>query len=251
MYEGSASPASSLDPRFKVLAGLVVGIAVVVAHDAPQFVAIASLVVAMAILARLPALVLWSNLRPIFLFLIFAAALFALTTPGRGWDIGPGHVSVSGLLLAARLSTQLVLLIMTTSLVTFTTSPFSIAHALRRLLRPLGLVRIPVEDMTTMLTIAITFLPVMSQEADRYLTARVARGAGERRFGMWSMLGDMLVPMIQNNLQRGDELTLALETRLYGYGKRTHRLDEERVGWPSIAMLIIVCAWTLLSLVFL
>jgi energy-coupling factor transport system permease protein len=250
-YEGSSSPAASLDARFKVTAALAAGIAVLIAHSPGQFAGLLVLVLAGAIAARIPAKTLWASVRPVFLFMLIGGALISLETAGPGWTLGLAHVSRSGVELAARLSIQLVLLLAITTTVTYTTPPLSIANALRRLFGFLRYARVPVEDMTTMLTIAITFIPLMSQEVDRYLTARAARGASVRRLGVWSILGDMLVPLIQANLQRGDELALALDTRLYGYGKRTHRTDDDKIDKRSLGLIIIVLVWIVATLLLL
>lgn len=242
-YEGAFSPGAQLDARVKVTAGLVGGIGVVVAHDVYQFISLGILIGLAVMGTRIDPAVLWASIRPVFLFLIIGGVLIALTTTGAGWTLGPAHVSRAGLELAARLSVQLFFLISITTLVTYTTPPLSIASALRRLFGFLRFVKVPVEDMTTMLTIAITFVPIMSREVDRYLTARAARGANVRRLGLWSMLGDMLVPLIQANLQRGEELALALDTRLYGYARRTHRSDQDGVDRASVAVILAVVIW--------
>jgi energy-coupling factor transport system permease protein len=241
-YEGASSPAAALDARFKVTTGLAAGIGILVAHDAWQFVALALLIASYIGAARVPPATLWGSLKPVFLFMIVGGGLIALETKGPGWSLGFAHVSRAGLELAGRLSVQLTLLLAVTTTVTYTTPPLAIAGALRRLFGFLRYVKVPVEDMTTMLTIAITFIPLMSREVDRYLTARAARGANPHRLGIWSMLGDMLVPLLQANLQRGEELALALDTRLYGYGKRTHRYDDDAIDPRSIVVLLIAVA---------
>lgn len=252
-YEGAASPGAALDPRLKILGAFVFVVGVLLGRDALQFAVLGLLIAAALAGARVPVLLIWTNLRPIIAFLLLGATLTALTTPGRGWTFGPAHVSEAGLTFASRLSVQLVLLLAATTVVTYTTAPFAIANALRQLLGFLERVRIPIEDMTTMLTVAITFVPIMSREIDRYLMARAARG-GQRglrhQLGLWSVLGDMVVPLIESNLRRGDELAMALDTRLYGYARRTHRGDTD-IEPRSVLALFGVGAVIALTLTFL
>jgi energy-coupling factor transport system permease protein len=247
-YEGAESPAARLDARLKILAATAAAIGVLIASDAKQFAALIALISIAALATRIPLRQLWTNLRPVLAFVLIGGVLIAFTTPGKGWSVGAIHVSAAGLATAGRLSTQLILLLAVTTLVTYTTPPLAIAGALRRLLGFLRYVKVPVEDMTTMLTIAITFVPIMSREVDRYLTARAARGASVRRLGLFAMLGDLLLPLIKANLQRGEELSLALETRLYGYGRRTHRSDKARVDPRSAALMAAAMLWIALSL---
>lgn len=250
-YEGSSSPASGLDARFKVCAAFITAVGIVGVQAPLQFAGLTLLVGAFLAASRVPPPTIWSNLKPVILFVVIGGGLIALETRGRGWSIGFAHVSRAGLMLAGRLSVQLVLLLALTTVVTYTTSPLAIANALRRLFGFLRFVKVPVEDITTMLTLAITFIPLMSQEVDRNLTARAARGANPRRLGVWTMLGDMLVPLIQANLQRGEELALALDTRLYGYGRRTHRDDTDRVSVASWALVASTLIWVAAAFVFL
>lgn len=250
-YEGSESPAAHLDARLKILAAVAGAVGVLIANDVKQFASLVVLVAAAAIASRIPVRLLWTNLRPVLAFVIIGGVLIVLTTPGKGWHLGNIHVSTAGLALAGRLSAQLILLLSITTLVTYTTPPLAIAGALRRLLGFLRYLKVPIEDMTTMLTIAITFVPIMSHEVDRYLTARAARGASVRRLGLFSMLGDLLLPLIRANLQRGEELSLALETRLYGYGKRTHRSDEDKIDVVSAALTAVAAFWIATSLLLL
>jgi len=242
-YEGSDSPAARLDARMKLLTAFVAVCGILIIHDWRQFAMIAALVIILVLGARIPARTVWSNLKPVLLFIVIGGSLVALETPGKGWSGGFVHASRMGLILAGRLSLQLMLLLLVTTVVTYTTSPLSIANALRRLFGFLRLVRVPVEDMTTMLTLAITFIPLMTQEVDRHLTARAARGANPRRFGIWTVLSDMLLPLMLANLQRGEELALALDTRLYGYGPRTHRTDELAAGTASVALVLLALVW--------
>lgn len=244
--QGGNSRGSGLDPRFKLGAAVIVGVEVLLARNAAQFLAIAALVLVCATAARVPPSLLWSAEKPVLLFTVVGGGLIAFETPGKGWSLSFAHVSAAGLELGGRLAVQLLLLVAITTVLTYTTTPLAIANALRRLLGFLRHVRVPVEDMTTMLTIAITFLPLMTREVDRYLTARAARGANSSRLGVWSMLGDMLVPLMQTNLQRGEELALALDARLYGFGNRTYWHDQER---PNLASFVLVCAVTVVGVV--
>ncbi|HZT96803.1 MAG TPA: energy-coupling factor transporter transmembrane component T [Chloroflexota bacterium] len=250
-YEGAGTPGASVDARAKLIVAMAGTVAVVLATDPWQLLSLTGLVAAGILLSRLPPATLWRNLRAILIFAVIGGAVLVLTTGGRSWILGPFHVSQGGLALAARVTVQLLLLLLITTLVTFTTSPFDIAAGLRRLLGFLRHLRIPIEDMTTMLTIAITFVPIMTQEVDRFLTARAARGVGMRRLGMATVMGDLLAPLIESNLQRGEELALALDTRLYGYGPRTHRHDRVRLDGFSAVLILVVLVWAGLSLALL
>mgnify|MGYP004705433013 CR=1 FL=1 len=51
------------------------------------------------------------------------------------------------------------------------------SDAMASLMRPLRLVRVPVDDVAMMLSIALRFVPTTAEEAEKVVVAQTARGA--------------------------------------------------------------------------
>ena len=142
--------------------------------------------------------------------------------------VGPVAVVGPGLLRGLFFGFRILLLVMTTSLVTLTTSPVALTDALSSIMRPLRVVRVPVDDVATMLSIALRFVPTTAEEAERIVVAQSARGA---RFDEGGLLArarawvPVLVPLFVKLFRRADSLALAMESRCYSGSGRT-RLHE-------------------------
>ena len=82
-----------------------------------------------------------------------------------------------GLARGAFFAARILLLVLGTSLVTLTTSPVALTDGLASIMRPLGYLRFPVDDVAMMLSIALRFVPTTAEEAERIVVAQTARGA--------------------------------------------------------------------------
>ena len=72
---------------------------------------------------------------------------------------------------------RIVMLIMGTFLLTYTTSPISLTDGLESLLSPLKKLRLPVHELAMMMSIALRFIPTLIEETDKIMSAQKARGA--------------------------------------------------------------------------
>ena len=120
---------------------------------------------------------------------------------------------------------RIVLLVGATSLLTFTTSVVAISDALILLMRPLVKFKVPTEDIATMFSIALRFIPITAEEADKIVVAQSARGAvfdkggPLKRAKAWV---PVMIPLFVSLFRRADELACAMETRCYAGQGRTH-----------------------------
>lgn len=72
---------------------------------------------------------------------------------------------------------RIMALIISSSLLTYTTTPTNLTDGLERLLSPLRYLRVPVHDIAMMMTIALRFIPTLIDEVGRIMNAQKARGA--------------------------------------------------------------------------
>ncbi|MDR1507668.1 MAG: ATP-binding cassette domain-containing protein [Treponema sp.] len=79
------------------------------------------------------------------------------------------------------------------------------------LFRPLGF---PSGDVSLGVGIAMRFVPVLEEEAERIVTAQLSRGGKKSRVGM---MASIIVPLFLRSLERMEKLTVAVVLRLYGY----------------------------------
>jgi energy-coupling factor transport system permease protein len=244
-YVPGDSAVHRLDPRAKL--GLTVAFTVLLfAAQGWRGLATAGMVAALAVaISRVPFKLAARGLVPVFWLLMFTLVANSLV-----WGSGPtgvvvrlGSLGVSGPGFArgAFFAVRIVLLVLGTSLVTLTTSPVALTDALSQLMRPLRHVRVPVDDVAMMFSIALRFIPTTAEEADKIVIAQTARGARFdeggliRRAKAWV---PVLVPLFVNLFKRADDLAIAMESRCYTGVGRT-RLHERRMHAADWATLIV------------
>ena len=144
-------------------------------------------------------------------------------TPGDYlWQFGFLHISRQGLFMAARMVLRIMLLIMGTFLLTYTTSPIRLTDGLERLLGGLKRLHVPVHELAMMMSIALRFIPTLIEETDKIMSAQKARGADFESgniFQRAKALVPILVPLFISAFRRADELATAMECRCYHGGE--------------------------------
>ncbi len=136
-----------------------------------------------------------------------------------------------GLERSVQMILRIVLLITGTFLLTYTTSPIALTDGLEMLLGPLKKIKVPVHEMTIMMSMALRFIPTLIEETDKIMSAQKARGAdfetGKLTERAKALL-PILVPLFVSAFRRADELAIAMESRCYHGGEGRTRMKVLR-----------------------
>ena len=219
-YFPGNTPAHKLDPRTKIL---LVVLYITALFTAGSFLAYGLMALVLAVCVRISKVglkALVKGLKPVLFIIIFTGALNLFFTPGEGilWAWGPFHVTETGLRNAAFMVLRIMLLIMGTFLMTYTTSPISLTDGLERLLGGLKRFHVPVHELTMIMSIALRFIPTLIEETDKIMSAQKARGADFETGSLFQRakaLVPILVPLFISAFRRADELAVAMECRCY------------------------------------
>jgi energy-coupling factor transport system permease protein len=142
------------------------------------------------------------------------------------WKITVYYEGVmNALFIAARI---IVLIIGTSIFMTYTTSPIELTDALESLMYPFKLVKLPVHEFAMMITIALRFIPTLTEETNKIMAAQKARGADFTSgsiFKRAKALIPVLVPLFVSAFRRADDLATAMECRCYHGGEGRTRLN--------------------------
>jgi energy-coupling factor transport system permease protein len=142
---------------------------------------------------------------------------------------------------------RIMLLIMGTFLLTYTTSPINLTDGLERLLNPLKRLRVPVHELAMMMSIALRFIPTLIEETNKIMAAQKARGADFESGGLIQKARAMiplLVPLFISAFRRADELAVAMECRCYHGGEGRTKLHVLRFEARDAVALTAGCAIT-------
>lgn len=243
-----------LDPRAKLILMVLYIAAVFMAKNQWSFIAIIISAIALVIISKIPPKTVLKSMKPLIFVLAFTTFFNLFWTEGKILLIHIGFVKVylEGVFYALMIIIRITaLLVGTTILLTYTTSPIMLTDGLEQLLSPLRKVGLPVHEFSMMMTIALRFIPTLIEETDKIISAQKARGAD---FASGSLakraktLIPILIPLFISAFRRADELATAMECRCYqgGDGRtkmkllRYRRWDFEAFG-VGILVLAAVC----------
>ena len=242
--------AHKLDPRTKILLVVFYIIALFCAKSILTY-ALMALVLAVCVhVSKVGVKALVRGLKPVLFIIVFTGILNLFFTPGN-WNLvefGPLHISDLGLRNAIFMVLRVMLLIMGTFLMTYTTSPISLTDGLERLLNGLKRFRVPVHELAMMMSIALRFIPTLIEETDKIMSAQKARGADFESGNLMQKakaLIPILVPLFISAFRRADELATAMECRCYHGGEgrtKLHVLQYARRDYIALTLGVLVCA---------
>ena len=149
-----------------------------------------------------------------------------------------------------------MMLICGTLLLTYTTSPLALTDGLELLLNPLKKLRVPVHEMSMIMSMALRFIPTLIEETDKIMSAQKARGAdfetGKLTQRAKALL-PLLVPLFVSSFRRADELAVAMESRCYHGGEGRTRMKQLRMhrrDWLALLLGALVLAATIVMNVY-
>ena len=219
-----------LDPRTKIVAVVVLSVAIFLPKAWPGYVVSTAFCLLAVSLAQVPIKFILRGLKPILIFLAITVLFNAFLTPGEPlFKVWRWDVTREGLVLSAVAAVRLVLLVITASLLTLTTSPIRLTDGFERLLRPLSPLGVPAHELALMMTIALRFIPTLTEEADRIMRAQAARGADYQSGNLVNRIRALipvLVPLFVAAFRRADELATAMEARGYRGGQGRTKMKE-------------------------
>jgi energy-coupling factor transport system permease protein len=142
---------------------------------------------------------------------------------------------------------RITLLIVGTFLLTYTTSPMALTDGLELLLKPLNRLKVPVHEITLMMSMALRFIPTLIEETDKIMSAQKARGADFETGNLIERakaLLPILVPLFVSAFRRADELAVAMESRCYHGGEGRTRMKQLRFCTRDFIALILGAVFT-------
>jgi energy-coupling factor transport system permease protein len=224
-----------MDPRMKIVLTFAYMVVLFVAFNAFGLALAGLFMVGVIFLAHIPARMVFRGVRPIVPIVIITTVINAFYASGHPIFTLFGFMTVTweGLELALFMSVRIVFLIVGTSMMTYTTSPIALTDGLEILMGPLKKIRVPVHELSMMMTIALRFIPTLVEETDKIISAQKARGAdfetGNLMRRMKALL-PIMIPLFVSAFRRAEELALAMDCRCYRGGEGRTRLRILRLS---------------------
>ncbi|HIX53061.1 MAG TPA: energy-coupling factor transporter transmembrane protein EcfT [Candidatus Lachnoclostridium stercoripullorum] len=227
-----------LDPRTKLL-GTLLFIISLFCMDSAWGYGLAALFLAVTIrLSKVPLKFMVRGLKAVLVLLLISVSFNLFLTPGREiFRLGFLKITWEGLRTAVFMAVRLIFLVLGSSVMTLTTTPNELTDGLEKGLGFLKKVGVPVHEVAMMMSIALRFIPILIEEADKIMKAQMARGADFESGNIVQRAKSMvplLVPLFISAFRRATDLAMAMEARCYRGGEgrtkmkplRYHRRDR-------------------------
>lgn len=249
-----------MDPRMKIILTVFYIVLLFCVRNFWGFLVMGILMAAIVLISKIPLKIVIKSIKPL-LFIIFFTAVFNIFY-GEGPSVFPevtwlGWLTFDGLKRAAFMIVRIILLIVGTSFMTYTTSPVMLTDAIEKLLKPLRILRVPVHELAMMMTIAMRFIPTLVDETEKIINAQKARGADFETGNIVrraKALIPILIPLIVSAFRRAEELADAMECRCYNGESGRTRYKEYKLSFRDylsfVIFIVITAAIILLNIYF-
>lgn len=218
-YYQTESVIHRLDPRVKLMGTLVFIISIFLGKSVWLYLAAACALAAVIKLSRVPLSFILKGLKAVVILIVLSAAFNLFLTDGKVlvhfWIF---TITWEGLYQAVFMVVRLIFLIMGSSLMTLTTTPNNLTDGLEKGLGFLKRIKVPVHEISMMMSIALRFIPILIEETDKIMKAQLARGADFENGNILKRAKAMipvLVPLFISAFRRANELAMAMEARCY------------------------------------
>ena len=228
-YYAVDSPLHRLDPRIKIIIAVLYIVIVFLCSNIVSLALLMLSALAIVLLSKVPLKIVIKSLKPILFIIIFTAVINIFLGSGEPLvQLGFIKIYKDGLITALRVTIRItVLIIGTSSLLTYTTTPIALTDGIERLLSPLKVIGLPVHDFAMIMTIALRFIPTLMEEADKIMSAQKARGADFSNGNLLQKakaLIPILIPLFSSSIRHALDLATAMECRCYKGGEGRTRM---------------------------
>lgn len=231
-YYESRSPVHRTDPRVKIVLLILFIVFIFLAKNAAALAFAAASVAGVLLATKVPFRLYLKNMKAIWPVLLFTAVINLFYGEGETllavWRL---TVTTGGVYRAVFMAVRIVLLICISGALTYTTTPNDLTDAIESLLSPLKYVGLKsaVHTLAMMMTIALRFIPTLTEEAEKIMNAQKARGAdlenGSLKDRVKALI-PILIPLLISAVRRAYELAEAMECRCYSGGEGRTRMKQ-------------------------
>jgi energy-coupling factor transport system permease protein len=136
---------------------------------------------------------------------------------------------------------RIVVIIMLTSLLTFTTMTTDINDGLEGILFPLKWVKVPVDVLTMMVSLTLRYIPTLLIETDKIMKAQASRGVDFKEASIKDKVTQvisLLIPVFVISFKRAEDLANAMEVRGYVIGQKRTKIDILKIKTTDFIAMI-------------
>lgn len=252
---GQYYPADSivhrLDPRVKLFATILFIISLFVVKSFVGYIVATLYLASVIIMSKVPFTYILKGLKMIILLLLLSVSFNLFLTKGEEVLVSFWVFTITkeGVKVAAFLAVRLIYVIIGSSVMTLTTTPNDLTSGMEKALNPLNKIKLPIHEISMMMSIALRFIPILIEETDKIMKAQIARGADFESgniFKRAKSLIPILIPLFISSFRRATDLAVAMESRCYHGGEGRTKMKPLRYSKGDLAAYLVNIFYILL-----
>ena len=172
------SPIHRLDARTKLILCIWYVISVFFANHLWPAIWISFVLLITLIISRVPLRMYWTGIKPFLIVILITVCLQVLFSSGGQmyWHYGWISITSDGIKNAFLIFYRFTVIITASTILTVTTPTLQLAGAFSWLIFPLKWLRVPVDKISLMLSIALRFVPTIMADIKIIMNAQRSRG---------------------------------------------------------------------------
>lgn len=246
-YYPSDSFLHRLDPRFKIVLTIILVVIIFVCNSVLSLLFAALISIVLIIVSKIPFITYLKNTKPLIPIIILTFILNLIYVPGKNviFSVWKFSLTTEAIQTAVFIAIRIVLLVIFTSFLTYTTTPTALTSAIESLLKWLRFFKVDVHSIAMMMTIALRFIPTLIDEINKIINAQKARGADFESGNVVKKIKAMvpiLIPLFISSFRRAYELANAMECRCYNGGEGRTKMKRMKASFRDYFSLAFVLA---------
>mgnify|MGYP000445220702 CR=1 FL=1 len=177
-----------------------------------------------------------------FFFAVFVVFLLQALLPYVSLTSYTLEIYDQGLLRAGFIFLRITNVIILTSLLTFTTMTTDLNYGIEALLKPLKIIKVPVDMIAMMLSLTLRYIPTLLIETEKIMKAQASRGVDFKESTFKEKISQvisLLIPVFVISFKRSEDLGNAMEVRGYVIGAKRTRIDEYIISFKDIITVVL------------
>lgn len=223
-----------MDPRTKLFGTMIFIISLFLSDSIGAYVIATGFLVSAIKISRVPFRFMVRGLKAVMFLLLISVSFNLFLTDGQVlvkiWFL---KITREGIRISCFMGLRLIYLVVGSSIMTLTTTPNELTDGLEKSLGFLKAMKVPVHEISMMMSIALRFIPILVEETDKIMKAQMARGADFESGNLLQKAKSMvplLVPLFISAFRRATDLAMAMEARCYRGGQGRTKMKPLRYG---------------------
>ena len=232
------------DPRTKFVLTFVYMIAVIIAENFVAYSAAIIFVCATYLCAKINIAKIIKSLKPLLIMMMITVVLNVLFYKGENVLLDFWKITIykEGIFFAVKMLLRIVLLVLGSSVLMYTTTSVMLTDGIESLLSPLKKIHFPAHEIAMMMSIALRFIPTFVDETDRIMKAQKARGSDFDSKNLIQKIKSyipILIPLFISAWRKAEDLATAMNARCYRGGEGRTKFKVLRFTYIDLLLTII------------